>query len=204
MERGTGLGLSGIAAGRRAGGPVAQIRSALRRVRADIGARWDLIILGQCNPRACLRSLEADIPINRELLHSFQVARWPANQLRVVRNLREDIFLLGDRIVGRRPYTPPSSPLPPARVIAPDVIGCQDSAEAPEGSSMTDVFILSGRWTDRATSQKSRRELEPTDWMIRQADRQVQRALASLLRGGTNSLTRGDRRKARAAGRSSS
>lgn len=148
----------------------------LSRIRVDLGSRYDLLILGQCNAQACLRTIDSSIPVDHELMEQIQRLSDRPRQLSIVRNVEEDIYLVGQKVVRVVPYKLPSLRGPLVKVIAPEGVGIQ-IVYNPKKSTMTDVYILSGRWTDRPLLKIGEEVMLPTREMIKIADRRVEAAL---------------------------
>lgn len=150
----------------------------LARMRADLGDRYTHVIMGQCQPRACLRFLEAEIPVGKELFRQIRRLSATERQLSIVRNLHEDIFLVGTRVVTRERYVPRPASRPP-RIVVPDITGALVVHRVPERSSMIDVWVLAGKWSDRPAPETSKKRRKPTAQMISLADQRVRAALAA-------------------------
>lgn len=148
------------------------------RVRADLGDKYALIILGQCQPRACLRFQDGEIPVGKELFKQIERLGAGPRQLSIVRNPRENVYMVGKKVILREPYTPPANPSGElAKVIAPDMIGTQVVHPNPLRSSMTDVWILAGKWTDEPVQNDTEEVRKPTPEMVALAEQRVREAL---------------------------
>lgn len=150
---------------------------AVSRIRVDMAEQYDLIVLGQCNPRKCLRFAETGIAVGPELHAQIKRLSDRPRQLTIVRNPQENLYLVGKKIVHREPYYPLPYQGPLPRVIAPDVVGEQSVSPDRSRSSQTDVFILAGEWTEKATERQAERIVRPTAEMVVEADRRVRAML---------------------------
>jgi hypothetical protein len=146
------------------------------RVRADLGNKYSLIVLGQCQPRACLRFQDGDIPIGKELFKQIKRLSGAEKQLSIVRNPRENVFLAGTKVVYRQPYSPPADAGTLAKVVTPDLIGAQVVHRQALESTMTDVWVLSGKWSDQPSSRYHDRPIYASKEMVALADKRVQAA----------------------------
>jgi len=163
---------------------------AVSRIRLDLADQYDLIVLGQCNPRKCLRFVDSSIPVGPELYAQIERLSDRKRQLTIVRNPDENIYLVGKKVVYREPYQAPAYKDPLPRVVCPDVVGEQSVHPNPEKSSQTDVFILAGRWTDEPINKLGEKVVRPHEDMIAEADRRV-RAMIALERRANPKLAEG-------------
>jgi hypothetical protein len=167
---------------------------AISRIRADIAGQYGMLVLGQCNARACLRSADRDIPIDAELIRQIARLSKRPRQLTIVRNPAEDIYMVGHEVVHREPYQSITGRGAWPKVVVPDGIGNQMISRNIDRNSQTDVFILAGAWTDKPTSELSDRQLRPTREMIRRAEQLVQTTMAQERQRGPQIATAPARR----------
>ncbi len=169
---------------------------AYSRIRQDLAGKYDLIALGQCNPRACLRFVEKGIPVGEELYRQIKRLSDRPRQLTIVRNPEEDIYLVGYDVVHVEKRREPLKTVGLPLVVAPDGIGEQAVNSNPDRSSQTDVFILSGNWTtEPTTSIKEDYILRPSRDMLREADQRVKAMVAEESRGRAPVALQGEGRR---------